>query len=74
MDEASNERSQAGRDSEVLMVRGIVLMVLIKGVMVGWIGLDIDAWYVWPWTWVAFGMMVPAFVEWVNECRAEWDG
>ena len=60
-------------EPDELMIRGIALMVAIKLVAIKWIGLDADAWYVWPWTWVAFAMMAPAIVEWVNECREDWN-
>lgn len=65
--------AEGGLEPDDLMVRGIVLMVLIKLVAMRWIGLDGDAWYVWPWTWVAFGLMVPALAGWASECREGWD-
>ena len=71
-----NEQSvdaESGIDADDLMVRGILLMVAIKVVAIQWVGLDADAWYVWPWTWVAFGLMVPAIAEWVTECRRDWN-
>lgn len=58
-------------DSEELCARGVLLMIFLKAVVIGWVGLDPDAWYVWPWTWVAFGMMAPAIVEWVTTWRAD---
>ena len=66
---------QPGRPVEpiTLCCYGILLMVAIKGIGVHWIGLDEDAWYVWPFEWVAFGMMFPVLVEWVNETRREWN-
>ena len=36
------------------------------------LGLNPDAWYVWPFSWVAFGMMVPCAVELVTKTRKEW--
>jgi hypothetical protein len=45
------------------LLKGIALIALLKVVVVGWIGLDADAWYVWPWSWLAFAWMVPWIVE-----------
>jgi hypothetical protein len=58
-------------DAERGLVKGIALMVLLKVVIVGWIGLDMDAWYVWPWSWLAFAWMVPWIAELVDECRGQ---
>jgi hypothetical protein len=60
----SNDTSTTGfTGSEVGLLKGIALMVLLKVVMVGWVGLDMDAIYVWPWTWLAFAWMLPWIVE-----------
>lgn len=56
-------------DADEMCVNGVLLLIAIKLIGIEWIGLDADAWYVWPWSWVAFGMMVPAIVEWVNDSR-----
>ncbi|MCB0877427.1 MAG: hypothetical protein KDC46_00395 [Thermoleophilia bacterium] len=60
-------------DAEDLAAYGVLLMLAIKLIVVGWIGLDPDAWYVWPWSWVAFGLMVPAVADWLTESRRSWD-
>lgn len=57
--------------SERGLARGIVLMMFLKIIVVQWIGLNAEAWYVWPWSWVAFAMMLPWCVELVNECRTD---
>lgn len=49
------------------LLNGIGMIVFLKVMVVGWIGLDPDAWYVWPWSWLAFASMVP----WVVEIFAE---
>ena len=56
-------------DAERGLLRGIALIAMLKVVAVGWIGLDPDAWYVWPWSWLAFAWMVP----WVAEIFEEDD-
>lgn len=56
-------------DAEVGMLRAIMLIFFLKAVAINWIGLDADAWYVWPWSFLAFAWMLPWIIELINECK-----
>lgn len=46
-------------DEERGLLKGVALIVFLKVVVVGMVGLDPDAWYVWIWSWLAFAWAWP---------------